>query len=74
MKSPFQKTKSESSKILKVGSEQPPVDLKINPTPVEVVEKFHKKLLWVLFGGCVAFAATIGALTTFHVFVLPLIG
>lgn len=73
MKTPFQKPKSKVKKTLKVGPEQEPVELP-HPTQVEVVEKFHKKLSWVLFRGCVAFAATIGALTTFHVFILPLIG
>lgn len=74
MKTPFQKAKRENREILKVGPEQATVDISINPTPVKVVESTYKKLFWVLLGGCVAFTATIGALTTFHVYILPLIG
>jgi len=73
MKSPFQKPKSESPKKLEVGPEQDSVEISIEPIPVAIVETFHKKLFWVVVAGCVGFAGTIGALTTFHIFILPLL-
>lgn len=74
MKPKSVKSLGASPKVMQVGPEQVPVEIAITPTPVEVIEKPHKKLFWVLLGGCVAFAATIGALTTFHVYILPMIG
>ena len=73
MKLSFKKPKNKGLKKLEVGAEQDPVEIAIEPTPVAIVEKFHKKLLWALFVGCIGIAATITALTFFHIFILPLL-
>jgi len=74
MENRFKAPKDKIQKKLEIGPEQDPVELFIEPTPVKIVEKTHKKLIWALVVGCIGFAATISALTTFHIFILPLLG